>query len=347
MAMRSNVIELQVTSGAPPAGWNDHVRACRGTIFHAAEWASYSLLGTPAATPEFYSWRDERGEIAGVALGFHSVSRRRVAAPFSGHRWLDALPAARDGQTATVTTMIRDVERQARRARDVTLRIGSFASANSEQALAPVDFHLSRRFEFELDITADEKALWEAMDYKRRKNIKKAMRSSVAIRLLPVEEGAAHLRRLQAASFERVVARGGPSLAPQAAGQDPMAALTSAGVGHVVGAFVDDACVSASFFTTFNGLAYHTLSGHNGKALETQAPTLLLWETILRLRAEGLERLNFGGCSIGAIDDSSPEHGVYTYKKAFGGAQVECANGDKILRPLVHRMRAALQRVAE
>jgi hypothetical protein len=37
---------------------------------------------------------------------------------------------------------------------------------------------------------------------------------------------------------------------------------------------------------------------------------------------------------------------VYTYKKAFGGAQIACANGYKVLRPLVFRARAALYRVA-
>jgi lipid II:glycine glycyltransferase (peptidoglycan interpeptide bridge formation enzyme) len=95
--------------------------------------------------------------------------------------------------------------------------------------------------------------------------------------------------------------------------------------------------VSASFFTTFNGLAYHTLSGHDAKALETQAPTFVLWAMALRFKGEGIQRLNFGGCRMDALEQSSPEHGVYVYKKAFGGAVFECGSGEKILRPAVRR----------
>jgi lipid II:glycine glycyltransferase (peptidoglycan interpeptide bridge formation enzyme) len=82
-------------------------------------------------------------------------------------------------------------------------------------------------------------------------------------------------------------------------------------------------------------------------AFETQAPSLLLWEMARRFKSEGIQRLNLGGCGIDALEESSPEHGVYVYKKTFGGAVLECGSGDKILRPAVHRaadlLRAAMR----
>jgi lipid II:glycine glycyltransferase (peptidoglycan interpeptide bridge formation enzyme) len=63
----------------------------------------------------------------------------------------------------------------------------------------------------------------------------------------------------------------------------------------------------------------------------------------LRFKGEGIQRFNFGGCRTEALEESSPEHGVYVYKKAFGGAVLECGTGEKILRPAVRRATSLLQ----
>ena len=294
---------LQVASQVDSAKWNDLVRACGGTIFHSAEWATYTRADQPNAIADYYSMVEQDGSVSGVALGFHAKSRRPVASMFTGRRWLDALPAVRDGSASTASAFVALIEEHARSAGDVELRQGSFASPGTESVLDPLGFSLARRFEFELDITRPEKELWEGMDRNRRNKLKKAMKSPAQIREMAGPEGVGELRRLQAASFERITARGGPSLVQSKASADPILVLINAGVGRVVGGFVDDVCVSASFFTTFNGLAYHALSGHNSTALETQAPSLLLWEMFLRMQGEGLERLNFGGCSATAVDE--------------------------------------------
>src|SRR5438270_13903605 len=106
-----------------------------------------------------------------------------------------------------------------------------------------------------------------------------------------------HLRRLQAKSFTRIVARGDPALeGRESAGEDPIATLTSSGLGRIVGGFVDGACVSANFFTTFNGAAYYILSGHDAVAPETHAPSLVLWETAGRFKGEAVRRPSLGRC---------------------------------------------------
>jgi lipid II:glycine glycyltransferase (peptidoglycan interpeptide bridge formation enzyme) len=124
--------------------------------------------------------------------------------------------------------------------------------------------------------------------------------------------------------------------------------LLDAGVARIVGAELDGQIVSAGLFTLFNGLVYHTLSGHSTVGTEAQAPTLLLWETIKRYRGEGAKRFNFGGCSASAIEEGSPEHGVYVYKNAFGGECIECTSGRKVLRTvrygLARGLKAALGR---
>jgi FemAB family len=340
--------ELRVEAQVDPRLWNASLRAGHGTIFHTADWARYVQAEEPGARPEFVTLLDCDGSNAGQALVFNSRSSRILAAPFTGRRWLHALPVVRDNSPATLSRFVELIERHARQAGDVTFQVGSFASPASQAILRPLGFSLARRLEFELDLTRDEKTLWEGMEYRRRRNIKKAMKAGVEVREVPAYEGVSHLRRLQAASFERIVRRGGPPFLPfDSSRQDPTESLSSAGLGRIVGGFVNGVCVTASFFTTFNGLAYDALLGHDPLAFETQAPSLLLWEMARRFKSEGIQRLNLGGCGIDALEESSPEHGVYVYKKTFGGAVLECGTGDKILRPAVHRaadlLRAAMR----
>jgi FemAB family len=344
----SEMSRLRVESVVDPTSWNAALRACHGTVFHTSQWAEYVQAEQPRADPVFYSLLDGDGRVAAMALGFRATSSRNFGASLTGRRWLDALPAVRDNTAATASQLIRLIENHSRQAGDVSIQVGSFASPGSEDVIKPLGFSISRRYEFELDLTQDQETLWKAIEITRRQRIRKAMKNAVQVKELSEEEGVSHLRRLQAESFVRILARGGPDLEGQKfVKQDPVAILARAGLGRIAGGFVDDVCVSASFFTCFNRTAYYTLSGHDARALELQAPSLVLWEMALRFRDEGIQRLNFGGCGIDALNESSPEHGVYTYKKAFGGAVLECASGEKILRPAIRRaadlLRAAMR----
>jgi hypothetical protein len=346
IADRTAMNELRIASRVDPSSWRSSLSAINGTIFHTAEWADWVVAEHPGARAEFYTMPGEYGSIAGLAVGFRGSSSNNLAAPFSRRRWFDALPAVADDSPVAVSRFLSLIERDSRRGGDVTLRVGSFASPNGETVLTSLGYSIIRRLEFAVDLTQDEKSLWEDIDIRRRQRIKKAMKAGVEVRELAADEGVFHLRRLQEASFERIAARGGPALNKrESAATDPTAAITSAGIGRIVGGFVNGECVSASLFTTFNGLAYHALSGHDAKALSAQAPSLVLWQMMLRFQLEGFKKLNFGGCGIDAVEESSAEHGVYTYKKAFGGMRLECASGEKILRPTVRRVTGFLRGV--
>jgi hypothetical protein len=172
----------------------------------------------------------------------------------------------------------------------------------------------------------------------RRKNIGKAKRLGVTIVDVPAEVGIPELRRLQIESGERILRRGGPQflrMGPDV--DDPVRVLVESGFGRILAAKVNDTLVSTGLFTCFNGLVYYTLSGHNQKALETQAPTLLVWESIMRYRSEGAKRFNLSGVKADAADEKSSEHGVYVYKKGFGAECLKCHSGEKIFHKTRYR----------
>jgi hypothetical protein len=337
-------MRLQVVESANTSDWDAAVRAVGGTIFHSSTWAAYTTFSRPDIVPQFMTLLSDTGQAHGVALGFRERSRHILFSRMSQRLWLDALPAVYQDDEDLLGEYLRLLESYAKDSGDIELRVGSFASRVSGRQLERQNFEVTRRLEFELGLEASEDDLWRGFEYKRRKNIKKAQRLGVKLAELPGPAGVAALRRLQRQSGERIVERGGPDGSyPGDNGMDPAMLLVDSGMGRIMGADLDGELVSAGLFTCFNGLVYHTLSGHSDTALETQAPTLLLWETIKRYRAEGAVTFNFGGCSIDALNEHSPEHGVYVYKKAFGATTRQCTSGQKIVRKMAYSIASGLK----
>ena len=339
-------MRLEIKESPDPKEWDAAARLAGGSIFHSSAWANYTLEEFPRAATMFVSLLNDEGGLEGVALGFYEQSPKKLIKSLSGRLWFDAIPAVKGDRPEVLSEFIRLLESHARSVGAVELFFDSFAYRGGAQELERAGFEVRPRFEFELDLRRSEEELWDAMEYKRAKNIKKAMRSGVLIRNLPEGFGLAELRRLQSESGQRIVERGGPDITYRGRdGRDPVETLLKSGHARIMGAEVDGEIVSAGLFTNFNGLVYYNLSGHSRRAMQTQAGTLMLWETIKQYRSEGASRFNFGGCKFDAINEDSPEHGVYVYKKAFGATCLECASGQKVLRPGARKVVGTLKSV--
>jgi hypothetical protein len=330
-------MRLDVDIEAAPEQWDALVTDLGGTVFHTTCWARYRVAGEPNATPVFYRLVSDAGEPLGVALGFRFRSEHRLLSGLSGQLAFDAMPAVSGAEAGALEGFIEHIEADARAHHDASLVLGSFASPGRAEVLEACGYEVTPRMEFEMDLTRAEDDLWTAMEHKRRKNIKKAGRKNVTLTEPAAAEAVDHLRRLQGESSRRIVERGGPDITFEGDETgDPVAVLLHGGVARLVCAWVDGQVESAGLFTAFNGLVYHTLSGHSRAGLKAQAPTLLLWETLKRYKGEGMTRLNLGGCSADAVNEDSPEHGVYRYKRDWGGEALACASGRKVLRPVAH-----------
>src|SRR5687768_8655847 len=157
---------LRIASEVDRAAWNEALTSFRGNIFHTPEWAAFVTAEQPSVRPEFYTMVDPDGSVSGLAVGFRRRSSRNPAATFRRRRSLDAFPATHDNSMATASTFLDLVENDCRRAGDVTLRVGSFASPGGEDTLASLGYSITRRLEFELDLTEDHESLWQKVDIK-------------------------------------------------------------------------------------------------------------------------------------------------------------------------------------
>ena len=339
---------LVVNEGVSPPGWDDQLRAVGGTIFHCSAWAEYVAAEQRNVTPLFLQLVEHDARPLAFALAFHERSRRRLLAAFSGRVWLDSRPVAvGEDDAAAERTMLERVEGLARQLGAVKLSVGSYASPDRPPALEALGYTPARRFEFEFDLRRSDAVLLQAMGDGRRRGLAKARRSGVTVVDLDTETGLREMRRLEAVASARVVQRGGPRFGytGDPAG-DPVRVLLARGVGRLVGAVVDGQLVSVDLFTRFGSLIYSTHGGHDARALETRASSLVFWEVLRRSRDEGAERFSLGGCSAAAVREDSSEHGVYEYKKAFGATCLPCTSGEKVLRPVTQRVMATLHRLA-
>jgi CelD/BcsL family acetyltransferase involved in cellulose biosynthesis len=330
---------VRMTSAAD-AAWDATARSLGAPLFHSTAWARYSVAGQANLVPVYCSLDDG----AGVALLFRHASRNALLRTLSAGLYCDAHPCVRGNDPELFARFLGAIEEQARREGVVHLTIGSFGTPGHRDELERLGYQLKDRVEFFLPLHQTEEEMWQAMEYKRRKHLRNAIRKAekmgVVIEQLPPKEGAADLRRLQHSTSRRIEARGGDVgfRLEEAREADPVSLLVESGCGTIMGARYQGAVVSAGFFSEMNGMAYHTLAGHSPEAFESQAPTLLLWHTILRYKAAGARCFNFGGTPYESRNPDHPEHGLYSYKEQFGGSVEVCTTGTKILKPMRYRL---------
>ncbi len=333
-------MNVGLTSMIDSVVWDAQALALNAPLFHSTAWARYAVTGQPNLQPVYCSLEDG----AGIALFFRHASRNPIARALAPSLYSDAHPVVRGGDPELLTQFLKGIEEKARREGVAHLTIGSFGTPGHRSELEKLGYRLKDRVEFFLKLDRDEDEIWEGMEYKRRKHIRNAMRKAermgVVIEELPLSEGAAELRRLQQATSRRIDARGGEVgfRVEEARTADPISILVESGFGRIIGARFQGTVVSAGLFTDMNGMAYYTLAGHSPEAFECQAPTLLLWQTILRYRAAGARCFNFGGTPYEASNPSHPEHGLYSYKEQFGGSAEVCTTGSKVLKPMRYRL---------
>jgi CelD/BcsL family acetyltransferase involved in cellulose biosynthesis len=342
----AKALQIEVSDAIDAAEWDASVMRLGGSIFHSSTWAAYVQAQQPNARPRFARFLSSDDALIGLCLMFAEASPRKMLAPLTGKLWTEAAPVVKNGSANAASALAEAIEGYARKQALATIVIGSFGGGAGTAAFANPGFQQTRFWEFVHDLSASEDVLWQRIGIKRHQKIRKAERMGVILEDCSHEEGIAELRRLQADSSERIVARGGKDITRKGKpNADPVRVLLENGLARIVCAKVDGQVVSAALFTLFDGLVYYTLSGHSEAALRSQAPTFLLWQMIKRYKAEGALRFNFGGCSAAATEEGHPEHGVFVYKQGFGGDQIECVTLSKVLLPIRHRAGVLLKRV--
>lgn len=225
---------------------------------------------------------------------------------------------------------------EALRARGIPyVKVGDTMSGVAWDVL-PAGWRFSRtrlipRHTFVLDLAQSEAALLKAMDGAERK-IRKADREGVEVRPVQSPEDLAAYCRLSRDTSERVRARSAYTDFPDRFFEDLYRRLGADGTARFYLAWHKSEPLAGCLFTCSDSTMLYYLGGstRDRELTAKQAPAAVFWHAIREARRLGLSRFDLGGCTP-TEDTTDPRHGVYTFKKRWGGRLETFYNLDVVL----------------
>ncbi|HET9234469.1 MAG TPA: peptidoglycan bridge formation glycyltransferase FemA/FemB family protein [Candidatus Eisenbacteria bacterium] len=309
------MIEVEATERIEPREWEALVQDCGGHPLHF-----------PAAHEADFDPRDrmhlvfrEGPEPVACALAYRE--RRRRLGRGKDVLILPTAPALRPPATESRDPVYLRLLQFARDANCRELVIQSPWGASLD--FPPFGDHvIDRVVEFVLDLEKGGEALLAGMHRVHRKNIRRAERDGVVVRADATLEGLLALRAMQGVSAERQAKRGsGFTVRDRAYFERIHQRVYAAGHGELLLAYRGEhtAPIAGLAYLIGAGRALTVRSGSTQEGYATYAMYLLQHEVIQRCLARGISELNIGGVPQAAERDDHPQHGLYEFKKGWGG----------------------------
>lgn len=221
------------------------------------------------------------------------------------------------------------------------VRVGNTMWGVRERASLALAGHRAQvvpRHTFVLDIARDERAILAGMDGAERK-IRKAAREGVEVTEAQSLADVEAYHRLSSDTADRIRTRSRFTELPLAFFVDVWRRMVPAGHARLFLARHGGELIAGNLFFVHGDtmLYYQGASTRDRAQTLRQAPAACFWTAIRAARALGLPRFDFGGCTP-TDDPSDPRHGVYEFKKKWGGELVTFYNADVLLAPRVVAM---------
>lgn len=201
-----------------------------------------------------------------------------------------------------------------------TLNIGVRWGADFSKDPDLSKFIDQRLIEFTVDLGPGMDDIMKSFHKKHRKNIKKAQENDVVIIADNSLDCFMELKGLQESSSLRASTKGNIYQV-----QDENYYIEShrnvyqKGLGTVMVGKKDGKSIAGLAYLFFGDKAVTVRSGATPEAYALSAPYYLQYELIRRMKDEGYSILNIGGMPVDAAEPSHPQHGLYQFKKGFGG----------------------------
>jgi hypothetical protein len=174
--------------------------------------------------------------------------------------------------------------------------------------------------DFVMDLRPSLDQILSSMHKKHRKNIKAASEAGILCRQDSSLDGMMILQTMQAHSVERGRDRGNFfSSANEDYFRKAYQLVYQNGPGRLYLAFRESRPVAALAHLEFGKKAITVRSGSSPEGYETSAMYLLQYELVRDLKERGFEELNIGGVPLAASESGHPQHGLFDYKRYYGG----------------------------
>lgn len=309
------MLTVEVRKAVPQEEWHAIITELNGTPLHLPE---VMMVGRSPDEVEYFIFYEAAERIA---AGFAITTTQRYLKFFKGDRrlYVPVFPAMveQEGLALKVCMALRNKARiDGYRHLEIDPRWGHDFSAYTD--LQPFLGH--SLCEFTIDLRQRMETLLQGMHKKHRKNLRAAEHQGVAIEENNTLAAFLKLRDMQQSSSERSAERGNRyGIQDDAFFRATYEANYRHGPGRVLYARYHGEYVAALAFLTFGRKAVTVRSGSTAKGYETSAMYLLQVELFRRLQTEHCQLLNMGGVPAAAAHEGHPQHGLYDYKRNYGG----------------------------
>jgi hypothetical protein len=320
--MKWGMMIVAISESYDRVRWRELIGNLNGTPFHLPEvWA----VGIGPDTLRYLVWEDG-GALVAAALAI--VEKRRVFhfLPGSSILHLPTAPVLQEGagvpRHELYAHLRRSCAEQKFRGIAVDSRWGE-APDLAGRLEAPADYPL---VEFLIDLARGEEALLQAMHKKHRKNLRLAQEAGLDVVEEATMEAFLSVRGMQQSSAERSAEKGNRyGIQDERFYRESFEAIYRNGPGRVLFARKGGQIVAALAYLEFGRKAVTVRSGSTSVGYETSAMYLLQFELIRRLAQRGFSELNIGGVPAEAAAEEHPQHGLFNYKRYYGGTPRACA----------------------
>ncbi len=256
-------------------------------------------------------------EERGCALAIEE-KRRRLRLPFVGSRNL-LLPSA----PAIDTEVDRKAARKALLDYAESFDRLTVQPASSEWLVDDDHFVRHRQgaiLEFVMPLESEIDAVRARFHKVHRKNARRAKTKGVEVVEDSSVEGLLRLRDMQLASAERASERNNAfGVRDESYFRQVQREVYATGLGHVLFARIDGEAIAALAWLQLGSRAATVRSGSHAEGYRNYAMYALYDALVERLVGEGITELNAGGVPAEAQEEGHPQHGLYEFKKGYGG----------------------------
>lgn len=329
-ARKTPTLSVRATPGVAPPGWDCRVAAAGGNVFHSA---AYGRVIAGSGKEPWFLELLEGDTPVGFAVAGGARSRLPVFGVWRSQLALNTTPLLRDG--LDLREAMQAIMAFARRERFGRLDCSAFASPNPEatRTLEDLDFSLRPRLEFRVPLQDSLERMMTDMSSQHRRNLRKAMSQGFTLREDSTMDGALLLRRLQNATYGRRWQLGHTHARPMPWGAYRQLMESWLETGSIRFWFVErnGKALSALGILTFGERAYYLVGGTGIEGYRVNAPFAAFGHVIEALYDAGVTELHLGGVPADAHRPDSPDHGLYRFKRGFGGSTVTCWDAHRTL----------------
>lgn len=326
---------LRAYGGVDPIHWDAGVARLGGNVFNTHAWAQYkSRAGR--REPVFCEWRSADGAVVGRGVALRTPGTGSWLGRIYSRLDFDTAPCMQEG-----VDCVPALEAWVMKDRSLSeVRLGSF-DATVESAKNEVD--AVHRLEFVLSLEPSSDPV-ERMRKSTRYEVRRAARAGLDVRASSESADVAAFVKLYWETLVRLQRDKGVPLPRESPDELALAItqLIGAGRGRLFLCDHQGGSLGGCLFGTFNGSAYYLLNGSTDSGRALAATHMTLASALRQLSRTGFSRVNLGGVSANASATSAPDHGLYQFKRGFGGEEVDRTTSIWRCRPIrVYAARAA------